>query len=79
MLHIVATPIGNLGDMSPRGVDVLRQADVVACEDTRRTRTLLTHFDIPRPAGMLSYREGNEERVGARILEYLQAGRDVAL
>ncbi|MDI6774154.1 MAG: 16S rRNA (cytidine(1402)-2'-O)-methyltransferase [Verrucomicrobiota bacterium] len=79
MLSIVATPIGNLGDMSPRGVDALRAADVIACEDTRRTRILLSRFQAPAPAVFLSYREGNEERVGERLLEFLRAGKKVAL
>jgi 16S rRNA (cytidine1402-2'-O)-methyltransferase len=79
MLSIVATPIGNLGDMSPRGVDALREADVIACEDTRRTRILLSHFNIPSPGIFLSYREGNEERVGAHLLALLREGRKVAL
>jgi 16S rRNA (cytidine1402-2'-O)-methyltransferase len=79
MLYVVATPIGNLDDMSRRGVDALKAADVVACEDTRRTRVLLQHFHIPRPAEMVSYREGNEERTGQRILRALEEGRTVAL
>ncbi|MGI5868569.1 MAG: 16S rRNA (cytidine(1402)-2'-O)-methyltransferase [Kiritimatiellia bacterium] len=79
MLHIVATPIGNLGDMTPRALEALKNADVIACEDTRRTWQLLSHFGIPRPATMISYREGNEERAGARILELLRGGANVAL
>jgi 16S rRNA (cytidine1402-2'-O)-methyltransferase len=79
MLYLVATPIGNLGDLSPRALDVLRAAPVVACEDTRRTWQLLAHFGVPRPARMVSYREGTEERAGAQILECLRAGQDVAL
>lgn len=79
MLSVVATPIGNLDDMTPRAVRALREADVIACEDTRRTRILLTHFEIPRPAFSLSYREGNEESAGRQILEHLAAGRRVVL
>ncbi len=79
MLYVVATPIGNLDDMSRRGVDALKAADMVACEDTRRTRILLQHFDIPRPDEVVSYREGNEERAGQRILHALEEGRTVAL
>lgn len=79
MLYLVATPIGNLSDMTARALDVLRRVSVIACEDTRRTWALLTHFGIPRPAEMISYREGNEARAGARILTVLQAGTDVAL
>ena len=77
MLALVATPIGNLGDMAPRAVEALRAASVIACEDTRRTWALLSHFGIPRPAEMISYREGNEERAGARILDLLRADRRV--
>lgn len=79
MLVIVATPIGNLGDMTPRAVDALRAADVIACEDTRRTRVLLDHFGLQRPADFISYRQGNEERTGERLLEWLRQGRTVAL
>jgi len=79
MLSLVATPIGNLSDMTPRALDALREADVIACEDTRRTWALLSHFGIPRPAELVSYRQGNEERVGARLLDAVRAGRRVAL
>ncbi len=79
MLYLVATPIGNLGDMTPRGLEVLKTVRVIACEDTRRTWALLSNFGIPRPPEMISYREGNEDRAGARILELLAAGTDVAL
>ena len=79
MLWIIATPIGNLEDMTARGVRGLREADVLACEDTRRTRALLNHLDIPRPGAVLSYREGNEQKVGARLIEYLKQGKNVAL
>jgi 16S rRNA (cytidine1402-2'-O)-methyltransferase len=79
MLTIVPTPIGNLGDMTPRAIQALREASVIACEDTRRTRALLSHFQIPRPAVLLSYRQGNEERVGAQIVAQAKAGRPVAV
>ena len=78
MLHIVATPIGNLQDLTPRALATLKNADLIACEDTRRTWALLSAFEIPRPE-MLSYRQGNEERVGARIIQAVQSGRTVAL
>ena len=78
MLHVIATPIGNLGDLSPRALAAFRAATLIACEDTRRTWALLTHFDIPRPE-MVSYRQGNEERLTARIVEAVRAGREVAL
>lgn len=78
MLHVIATPIGNLGDLSPRGLEAFRSASLVACEDTRRTWQLLTHFGVPRPE-MISYRQGNEERVTETILSAVRAGREVAL
>ena len=79
MLHVVATPIGNLGDLSPRALDALKGAAAIACEDTRRTWQLLSHFGIPRPPDMYSYRQGNEERVAERVLAGLAAGKEVVL
>ena len=79
MLSLVATPIGNLADLSPRGLEVLKTVRVIACEDTRRTWALLTNFGIPRPPEMISYREGVEDRAGGRILDLLKGGTDVAL
>jgi len=78
MLHIVATPIGNLADLSPRALEALKTADLIACEDTRRTWALLSAFDIPRPE-MISYRQGNEARTAQRIIRAVQDGRNVAL
>lgn len=79
MLRVVATPIGNLADISPRALDALRGADAIACEDTRRTWQLLAHFEISRPSEMFSYRQGNEERVTEKVLALLAGGKDVAL
>ena len=78
MLHVIATPIGNLADLSPRALDAFKSASLIACEDTRRTWQLLAHFGIPRPE-MVSYRQGNEERVTESILRALESGREVAL
>jgi 16S rRNA (cytidine1402-2'-O)-methyltransferase len=78
MLYVVATPIGNLGDISSRAIEVLKSVTVIACEDTRRTWQLLSSLDIPRPE-MISYREGNEEFAGNRIIGLLKSGVDVAL
>ena len=78
MLHVVATPIGNLGDLSPRALDAFRGASLIACEDTRRTWQLLSHFGVPRPE-MISYRQGNEERTTQTIIAAVRAGREVAL
>ena len=79
MLHVVATPIGNLADLSPRAIEAFKSAAVLACEDTRRTWQLLTHFGIPRPPEMFSYRQGNEERVTERVMAALSSGQEVAL
>ena len=78
MLHVVATPIGNLADLSPRALDALKTADLIACEDTRRTWGLLSAFNIPRPE-MVSYRQGNEERAAEHLLQAVNAGRSVVL
>ena len=77
-LHVVATPIGNLGDLSPRGLAALKNASLIACEDTRRTWALLTHFGIPRPE-MISCRQGNEEKLTERIIAAVRSGSEVAL
>jgi len=76
-LFIVATPIGNLGDMTYRAVQTLRQADVIAVEDTRVSGRLLSHFGINRP--MMTCHEHNEEKIAAKIINYLEEGHKVAL
>ncbi|MBQ4439963.1 MAG: 16S rRNA (cytidine(1402)-2'-O)-methyltransferase [Kiritimatiellae bacterium] len=78
MLHVVATPIGNLSDLSPRALEAFKSAALVACEDTRRTWQLLTHFGIPRPQ-MVSYRQGNEERLTETIVAAIEGGKEVVL
>ena len=78
MLHIVATPIGNLADLTPRALEAFKAASLIACEDTRRTWQLLTHFGIPRPE-MISYRQGNEERIAERVISAIESGREVVL
>lgn len=76
-LHVVATPLGNLGDLSPRAAELLRTVPVVAAEDTRRTRTLLTHLGAaPR---LISYHAHSDDRRIEALLEILRGGRDVAL
>lgn len=77
-LYVVATPLGNLGDASPRVRAVLAVAPVIACEDTRRTWQLLSALGIPRPE-LFSYRQGNEEGVSRRIVGLVRAGTPVAL
>jgi 16S rRNA (cytidine1402-2'-O)-methyltransferase len=79
MLYLVATPIGNLEDISARAARVLREADAIACEDTRRTRILLSHLDIPRPREMISYREQTERRAGPHIVALAERGLNVAV
>jgi len=76
-LFVVATPIGNLGDASPRSVEVLKDVNLIAAEDTRRTRKLLAHFGIS--TSLLSYHDHNEERVAAGLVERIDGGLDVAL
>ena len=76
MLYIVPTPIGNLRDITLRALDVLQACDAVLCEDTRRTQTLLTHFQIHKP--LYRYNE-NDERSVTRCLEALEAGKNCAL
>lgn len=76
-LYIVATPIGNLEDITQRALRVLREADLVACEDTRRTRVLLNHFGIKTKT--ISYHEHNEQKRAAEICKLLAAGKNVAL
>jgi len=77
-LVLVATPIGNLGDLSPRAVDTLKGADVIACEDTRHTRKLLAHAAIPTPR-LLAVHDQNESAQVRTVLGLLEEGRTVAL
>lgn len=77
MLYLVATPIGNLGDITLRALDILRSVDIVASEDTRKTGLLLKHFDIQKP--QMAFHEHNEQRAGARIEELLRQGQSVAV
>lgn len=76
-LYIVATPIGNLSDVSQRALDTLSQVDLIAAEDTRHTRKLLSHFKISKP--LLSYHEHNERRLVEDLVRKLQAGESIAL
>ena len=76
-LYLVSTPIGNLGDMTIRGLETLAGADLIACEDTRVSRVLLDRYGIAtRP---YAYHEHNAERVGPKLLAALEAGKSVAL
>ncbi len=76
-LSIVGTPIGNLGDLSPRGLETLENADYIAAEDTRVTLRLLTHFGIKKP--LLSYYKPKEQEKSGRIIELLLEGNNIAL
>lgn len=76
-LTLVATPIGNLGDLPPRAVEVLRRADVLAAEDTRRARKLLSHAGVPVPARLDSLREHNEAATAERLAGEAAAGAHV--
>ncbi len=76
VLYVVATPIGNLGDITFRALETFKAVDVIACEDTRHTLQLLTHFGIRKP--LVSCRARNEEDASRRVLEILRKGQDVA-
>ena len=77
-LVLVGTPIGNLGDLSPRAVEALRDADVIAAEDTRRTRALLTHAGVPAGRRLRAVHAHNERRLAATIVEEVRGGARVA-
>jgi 16S rRNA (cytidine1402-2'-O)-methyltransferase len=77
MLYLVATPIGNMEDITLRALETLRTVDMIASEDTRHTGNLLKRHEISKP--QLAFHEHNEERAGARILEMLGAGKSVAV
>jgi 16S rRNA (cytidine1402-2'-O)-methyltransferase len=77
MLYLVATPIGNLGDITLRALETLRTVDVIASEDTRKTGLLLKHFSISKP--QIAFHEHNEQRAGERIEELLKQGQSVAV
>ena len=76
-LLLVATPIGNLGDLPPRGKEALEEADLVACEDTRVTGKLLHHLGISKPT--LSYREENEKTLAPELADRIAKGETIAL
>lgn len=76
-LYVVATPIGNLGDLSPRAVEVLRSVERIAAEDTRHSRKLLQHFAIQTP--LVAVHEHNERELAPRLVEQLRAGASLAL
>ena len=77
MLYVVATPIGNLGDITLRALEILKDVDLVAAEDTRHSGILLKHYQIDKP--LISYHEHNEAMRTAQLVERLAAGEKVAL
>lgn len=77
MLYLVATPIGNLKDITLRALEILREVDYVASEDTRKTGLLLKHFDIHKP--QIAFHEHNEQRAGEQIERLLQEGKSIAM
>jgi len=76
-LYVVATPIGNLGDMVPRAVEVLQKVDVIAAEDTRHSARLMSHFSIDTP--LVAYHDHTDERQVSQLLERLDSGQSIAL
>jgi 16S rRNA (cytidine1402-2'-O)-methyltransferase len=77
MLYVVATPIGNLGDITLRALEILKDVDLVAAEDTRHSGILLKHYQIDKP--LISYHEHNEAMRAAQLVERLAAGENIAL
>src|SRR5437588_2832987 len=77
VLFVVATPIGNLGDISARALETLRSVDLIACEDTRHTRKLLNHFEIR--AKLVSYHEHNEIERAGELSGLLREGKSIAV
>ena len=76
-LYVVATPIGNLADATPRSIEVLRGVDLIACEDTRTTRTLLSHYGVTTRT--VALHEHNERETSDKLIKILREGKDVAL
>jgi len=77
MLHLVPTPVGNLKDITFRAIEVLQQADLILCEDTRTSSKLLNHYQVHRP--LAPFHQHNEHQVTAHIVEQLLAGKNIAL
>lgn len=75
-LYIIGTPIGNLQDISLRALEALKTVDSIACEDTRNSLKLLSHFQIQKP--LIAYHEHNEKETGPKIIQEIQSGRNVA-
>ena len=78
-LYLVSTPIGNLGDVSTRSLEALKQADVLACEDTRNAKKLLTLLGVPYPKTFVAYHEYNADKMRPKLLSFLKDGQTVVL
>ena len=76
-LYIVPTPVGNLGDMAPKAVEVLKSVDLILCEDTRTTKVLLKHFDIDVPTA--SHHKYNEHETLEGVVRKIEGGENIAL
>jgi len=76
-LYLVATPIGNLEDITLRALRILKEVDIIAAEDTRNTKKLLSYYDISTP--LVSYHEHNQEQAGEKLLQWLREGKQIAL
>ena len=77
VLYLVATPIGNLDDITFRAINILKEVDLIAAEDNRQTLKLLNHFEISKP--LITYHRHNEEQVGPKIIEKLLEGKNIAI
>ena len=77
MLYIVATPLGNLEDLTPRALRIFREVDAIAAEDTRHTIQLLSHFNIAKP--LFAFHQHNEREATEQLIERLTKGENIAL
>ena len=77
MLYFVATPIGNLKDISFRAIEVLKEVDIIACEDTRHSLNLLNAYEIKKP--LVSYHKFNEQASSEKLIEELKNGKNIAV
>ena len=76
-LYLIATPIGNLSEFSPRAIETLKSVDTILCEDTRTSKSLLDHFEIKK--NLVAYHKFNEKEMCDKVIEHLEAGQNIAL